>query len=252
MRLITDPLLALRFFTRLPIPASEGEGAPELNRVAWAVPLVGLVVGGAGALASMLASNMATGMVCAVIGVAVTIILTGALHEDGLSDTCDGFFGGHSAEKRLAIMRDSRIGAFGAIALVVMLLLKVALLTQSSRGGANVMAAHLLAVAIASRALMLLPLALLPHARSDGLAAGVGRITMPAFLAAVCVAALLSLVELQNTGLLRLGFAWVVGLLVALGVSRLARNKIGGATGDVAGATQQVSEIAMLFVLAGQ
>ncbi len=248
---MTTLLSALRFFTRLPLPPElDGAEAPRLEAMAFAVPLVGLVVGGAGGLVLLLAENLWTPFVAALLALATMAAITGALHEDGLSDTCDGLFGGHTREKRLAIMRDSRIGAFGALALIILLPLKASLLAQlADSEGASPLAA-LLASASLSRGLMLVPFALLPAARTDGLAHGVGMISLGALAQALVVGAVVALAALTMASPARLALAALAGLAAALLITRLARAKIGGVTGDVGGTAQQLSELAILAVLA--
>src|SRR5690606_25920059 len=147
-------LRALRFWTRLPVPVLRGEIAPfdspAMERLAPAAPVAGLAVGlvSAGALVAGSAAGFA-GWPAAILAVVAAILSTGALHEDGLADLCDGL-GGRSAEESLAIMRDSRLGSYGAIAIVVSLLLKISILAQLSialgawRAGAALAAASAL------------------------------------------------------------------------------------------------------------
>jgi adenosylcobinamide-GDP ribazoletransferase len=178
------------------------------------------------------------------------VVATGALHEDGLADVADGFGGGATRERRLEIMRDSRIGAYGGAALVLALALRIgALATLLDRLGPPAATALVLAASL-SRVAALLPMALLPPARADGLSAGVGRPGRA------------SLAVASGTGLALAGLAVPLGLpwhgvalmvalagLAALALTRLARGKIGGQTGDVIGACQQAAEIAALVGL---
>lgn len=234
---------ALRLLTRLPLPASAQP--PRGARAAWAWPLAGLAVGAAGALAGGLAAWAGSGPgVAAALAIGAQAMASGALHEDGLADTFDGLWGGRDRARRLAIMRDSRIGTYGVLALLVVTLVRwSALAGLYAAGGA---AAAILAVAALSRAPMIAIMAALPSARADGLSSRVGR---PGGAEAAAGAA----VALASAGLLA-GWASLAlalaGGLAAAAVAAAARARIGGQTGDILGASQQLAEAAMLGVLA--
>ncbi len=236
---------ALRFFTRLPLPAPP-DGDFDFNRIAWAAPVAGAIVGLVGALA--LAAAAALGLpplVAAALAVAALIAATGALHEDGLADVADGFGGGTTRERKLAVMRDSRIGAFGAVALVLSLVIRVGALSAALSHGLGGAAGGLVLAAAVSRAGALMPLALLDPARPDGAGASAGRLEPQSF-AAACGAALTIalLLGLTATGLAH-ALAGAIGAAIGAGaMTALARRQIGGQTGDVAGAAQQWAEIA--------
>ena len=176
---------------------------------------------------------------------AALVAVTGALHEDGLADVADGFGGGSTRERKLEIMRDSRIGAYGAVALALALILRVGALAASLDGPFGRAALSLILVAAISRAGALMPLALLPPARADGAGAAAGRLEGSALAAAWGSALVIAL----GAGLVALGLvhALVAALMsgaAALGVVAMARRAIGGQTGDVAGAAQQCAEVA--------
>ncbi|MGR3485635.1 MAG: adenosylcobinamide-GDP ribazoletransferase [Paracoccaceae bacterium] len=241
MRWTWDVAEALALLTRLPAPRIE---APRGAVAAWAWPTSGLAV----ALVAGLVASVAwwAGLPPAVIaGLALTaqVMATGAMHEDGLSDVADGFWGGWTAERRLEIMRDSTLGTYGVAALVLSLLLRWACLAQLA--AAEALIGGLIVAATASRACMAPVMAWLANARDDGLSRGTGR---PSWTAAGIGGAL------ALAGALLLAHEAVPGILVACGLSValvgwLAREKIGGQTGDVAGATQQVAEIGVLMAL---
>ena len=241
-RLVTwgDPGAALALLTRLPAPgADHARGA----RAAWAWPLVGALLGGAGALGGL--ACLAGGLppaAAAGAALSVQVLATGALHEDGLADLADGLGGGPDRERRLEIMRDSRIGAFGAVALILGLGLRWSL-TAALLPAAP---AALLAAAALSRAAMAAAMATLPPARPDGLSAMAGRPGAAAILAAGLALALAGLAAGPAPAFLAaLGAAGA-----AAGVGALARSRLGGQTGDVLGAAQQAAEIAALAGLA--
>jgi adenosylcobinamide-GDP ribazoletransferase len=177
-------------------------------------------------------------------------VATGALHEDGLADVADGFGGGTTRERRLEIMRDSRIGAYGGAALVLALALRIgALATLLDRTGYAAATGLILAAAL-SRVAALAPMVLLPPARPGGLSASVGRPDRASLATALVLGAVLAVLAVP-LGLPLGGVALMIlcAGLAALALVRLARARIGGQTGDVIGACQQVSEIAALVAL---
>jgi adenosylcobinamide-GDP ribazoletransferase len=237
---------ALLFFTRVRV----GEGAPnaplDLGRIAWASPVAGAAVGVIGAL--VLAVTALLGLppfLRAGLATAALVAATGALHEDGLADVADGFGGGATRATKLEIMRDSRVGAYGAIAIALTLILRVGALAAALDGGFWRAALSLTLVAALSRAAALTPLALLPPARADGAGAAAGRLDSSALAAAWGVGLVIAIV----LGLVVLDLAHaLIAVLVSGGGALLmvafARRAIGGQTGDVAGAAQQFGEIA--------
>ncbi len=242
----------LRFFSALPAPfgRAEGESAGRLDlaRIAWATPIAGALIGALGALALGVADLLELPRTLgATFAVASLVLATGALHEDGLADLADGFGGGRDRESKLAIMRDSRIGAFGALALIVSLLLRVGALAALARDGLGVAAASLILAGAASRAGALVPLGLLPPARADGAGASAGRLETKDLIAAgLAVAGVAFLAGVAALGVMRALFACVLAAAASWALGALARRQIGGQTGDVAGAAQQAAEIAFL------
>jgi adenosylcobinamide-GDP ribazoletransferase len=247
-------LAALRFYSRLPLPRFPFERepfampTPELLGRYSAV--AGAIIGACGAIALCFARALGLPTLpAAALAVSALVVVTGALHEDGLADAADGF-GGRTTERKLEIMRDSRIGAFGAAALALSLILRVAALTSLAGEGLAMAAAALILAGAVSRCCGLIPLMLLDPARADGAGAVAGRVDGGAFF----VGGLVALALLVVTGLwaIGLGRAIVAGLLAgaaALAMTAIARRQIGGQTGDVAGAAQQLAEIACLYGL---
>ncbi len=236
---------AVMLLTRLPVPVVLA--SPRGAGAAWAWPVAGAVVAGLAAVMGWAASavGMAPGLVAGLV-LATLVAATGALHEDGLADTADGLFGGHSRERRLEILRDSRIGTYGVVALVLALGLRWQALAALADRPA-ILAGAVVAAAVLSRAAMAGVALALPHARPDGLSATTGRPPV----AAVAVAALIAIgLALGLTGLvggLLGGLAAVAGALV---VARAAQVRIGGQTGDILGASQQLAEVAAIMALA--
>ncbi len=236
---------ALAFFTRLPLP--RGDKAPlDMNRIAWAAPVAGAIVGlvGAGVLAATQVLGLPR-LVSAGLAIAALVAVTGALHEDGLADTADGFGGASTRERKLEIMRDSRIGAFGAVALALSILIRVAALAAALKGGFWNAAGSLILVAALSRGGALMPLAALDPARADGAGAAAGRLDPAAFATSCAAALVIALIfGILATGFWRALAAVAASAIGAAAMTALARRQIGGQTGDVAGAAQQWAEIA--------
>jgi len=237
-----DVLAALALLSRLPL-----REAPRAHAgTAWAYPLAGAVLGALGALVGSVALWLGLPpSLAAFVVLAAVVVMTGALHEDGLADVADGFWGGWTRTRRLEIMRDSRIGTYGVVALALSLAARWQALALIMGAGQHW--AALIAVAALSRAAMPGVMCALPHARSDGLSRSVGRPPATRAWAALGVAALVGLPCLGVGG--TLGALILVGLVTA-GFAFLAKVKIGGQTGDVLGATQQLCEIALLVAIA--
>lgn len=232
---------ALGLLTRFPVIV-DGPRATERGAAsAWAYPLVGVVIGAilAASCALLLAVGLPSGIVAGII-LAGSVIMTGAMHEDGLADSADGLWGGWDRARRLAIMKDSHIGVYGVCAIALSLLLRWLAMTVIVSMGAYWVA--FIAVGAVSRASMVAVMALLPNARAGGLSRSVGRPMAPTVWLALAIAA---------------GFAILCGypliilasVLSTAACTLIARAKIGGQTGDVLGATQQVNEIVLLCTL---
>lgn len=243
---------SVAFFTRFPLFATERREAtsPDLRRASRAAPVAGLAVGGAAGLAFGVASWIGlTALVAAVVAVAVGIVATGALHEDGLSDTADGLAGGWTRKARLEVMRDSRIGTYGALALGLTLLLRVgAIAGIMDRGG--VLAAMLIVVSAetVSRAAPVWVMWRLPPARPGGASASAGQPSDPAATQCFILAGIVAFLAMATAaGVLATAFALASASLATLAMIGLARRTIGGQTGDIAGAAQQAALIAFLL-----
>ena len=235
-------LAATAFFTRLPVdPPAAGEW--RLADSAWAFPFVGAGIGGAAAFALLLSQLIGlASWPGALLSVLTAIALTGALHEDGLADTADGFFGGRDREEKLAILRDSRQGTYGVLALVLSVLLRAAALAGIGdviHAGLALVAAH-----AASRAALPAAMMALTPARPDGLGATAGTPRAGGAIAAALIGAAIALAAL---GPVRGAIALCLTGTIGFATVEFARRQIGGYTGDVLGAFQQVGEIAILL-----
>jgi adenosylcobinamide-GDP ribazoletransferase len=234
---------AVMFLTIVPIGRSGSGPDDGLGRAYF--PAIGALVGLGAGCVFVLAGAVSGSLVSAVAAVAAGALLTGGLHLDGLADSADGLLGGGSRERRLEIMRDPRVGSFGAIALILVLLGDVAALSQMSpvRGLRALVAAGAL-----SRLAMLAVVVLVPYARADGLGLMVqGRHRALDIAIGVLFAAIASMLG---------GFRALVALpLVALTTTLvvvLAKRRIGGATGDIYGACAELGQLAALLAFAGR
>lgn len=241
-----DVIAAFGLLTRLPLPQRAVTAGP---RAAWAWPLVGAVVGALAAAAGALALWLGLPIgVAAATALATSAMVTGGLHEDGLADTADGLFGGWTRERRLDIMKDSRIGSYGMLALMLVTLARwsaiAALMATEAHWAAHW--AGLIAAGALSRAPMAVLMAALPNARGTGLAHAVGAPPRNAVLAALTIALLIAL---MTTGSAVFGMA-ALAAATTLALAQLARAKIGGQTGDILGASQQLADLAALSVAA--
>jgi adenosylcobinamide-GDP ribazoletransferase len=243
-RIAEDIAFCLVFFTRLPLPHFEF-CSRALAQAIWAAPLVGVAVAVAASIAHLLAS--ATGLspeVAAALALATAMLVTGCLHEDGLSDVADGFGGGKTREQKLEIMRDSRIGAYGAAALTMSVLIRWSAIAQL--GNSFSVFCGLVAAHAASRALLPAFMHLVPPARTDGLAANAGSASADAAYISLAISA----VALLALGISGLVVAAILLALVFFGFRAFCIHQIGGQTGDTLGALQQLGEMAVLLVAA--
>lgn len=244
----SDLVLAFCLLTRLPVRtfANLSESSWQKQaRAAWAFPIVGVVLGSLGAAVAWVAMQIGLPpMIAAGLALTVMILCTGAMHEDGLADCADGFWGGWTREKRLEIMKDSQVGTYGVLALILGTTLRwigySALLTDGLAG--------IVAAAVLSRSVLPGIMAALPHARPDGLSRAVGRPDRQIALIALAIGFVISALIL---GWGAIG-ATALAIVATAGCAALARNKIGGQTGDVMGASQQLSELAVVMFLIAQ
>lgn len=254
---LTDLARSLRFYSRLPVPRlpweTDAHAPPDFGRVARALPVAGAVIGLVPALVLLASLKLGLGpLLAAALAVAALTAATGAFHEDGLADTADGFGGGATPERRLEIMKDSRIGSFGGAALSLGLILRVATLAAlAGRLDPGPAAAAVVIAASLSRTSALALLALLPPARTEGSSYAVGCLTPRAFAvpAALAIGIALALGLPANLPLPGLALAVVLPAGATLLLARLSARLIGGQTGDVAGAAQQAGEVACLLGL---
>jgi adenosylcobinamide-GDP ribazoletransferase len=246
-------LIALQFFTRVPIPRRIGFEPAWLQSCARHFPAVGLVVGGVGAAVLLAASALWPPAIAVGLSMAATLWLTGGFHEDGLADTCDGLGGAVSRQRALEIMKDSRLGSYGALGLVLVLGLKAAALTALAARSPQLAALALVWGHGASRCAPVLLMRLLPyggdpaHAKAKPLAlhiAGTGvAVALGWLLAASLAAAWLGGAPAVAA------LPWAVAAMGAVvgWMAHWLHRRLGGFTGDTLGAAQQFSELAALL-----
>ncbi|WP_294931420.1 adenosylcobinamide-GDP ribazoletransferase [uncultured Paracoccus sp.] len=244
--------LALVWLSRLPVGRWLPDPPPSLAASVWAFPLAGIVIGalGAGAYALAVVCGLPPA-VAAILAVGAQMLATGGLHEDGLADFADGM-GGTSIQQRLQIMRDSRIGSYGALTLGLVTALRIAALAALPPGGAI---AALIVGGALSRAGLVVALRLMPPARPDGLGRQGGRPARPQVAAALAIGLMSGIIAVLSGyygGFITLFLAIVALAAVQFWLGRLARRRLGGQTGDVLGALQQAGETAMLTILAAR
>lgn len=242
LRQIADDLLsAFGLLSRLPLPQARNYRAAA----AWSWPLVGLAVGGIATAAAAAATLLGVPPgLAAALYLATGMMATGALHEDGLADSFDGLFGGWTRERRLEIMKDSRIGSYGTLALIVSQLALWSCVTEATDSADW---AALIVAPVLSRAPMAILMAVMKNARGSGLSQGVGRPSVAVAGLGALLALCLSLAVMPAPA--RLVAAALGVALVSGAIALIAERKIGGQTGDILGAAQQLSMIAALAAL---
>ena len=236
---LSDFWRAMALLSRVPLPPVGDFRAALIARSVWSWPLVGLVLAGLALLPAMLVDFL-TGnpLVYAIFAIAAMVLLSGAMHEDGIADCADGFGGGMDRDRKLEIMRDSTVGTYAVVMLILTLGLRLVLITAAADiGQAGIL---FLIMAVISRAAMPVVMRILPPARDNGLGKGAGR---PGWLPVLIGFAIASAIVLVLGGISAM-FAVIVGVMIAiLIVAMVARSQIGGQTGDVLGATQVCAEL---------
>ncbi|HVI67621.1 MAG TPA: adenosylcobinamide-GDP ribazoletransferase [Bradyrhizobium sp.] len=245
-RLLADLRIGISLCTRVPLAPAAPVDDGEVARASWTFPIAGFVVGLVGAFVYWLAVRLhVPPEPAAVLALTATVLVTGAMHEDGLADTADAL-GGSTRERKLQIMRDSRIGTFGTAALALSFLLRwTALAEIAEMADARAIAIALIVAHTASRAVLPAFMYLVPPARADGLSTSAGRPPQQSVVVSLGLGILCLLFafgpKLATIALLMLALA-------ALVLARLAVRQIGGQTGDVLGAQEQIGEAILLLI----
>jgi adenosylcobinamide-GDP ribazoletransferase len=255
-RLVADLKASLVFCTRLPLgghagPTTQADAQPTwadgaVGRASWAFPLAGALVGAVGGLVYWLAYRLDLApLPAAALALIATLALTGALHEDGLADTGDGFGGGKDRDHKLAIMRDSHIGAYGTCAMITSIILRWSAVAAIAQPRSVFFA--LLCTHAAARATLPAFMLSVPPARSDGLSVAAGR---PSWECGA-IAGLLGVIALALAlGPTAAAIAVIVLIAAGFAMAWLSMRQIGGQTGDVIGALEQINECLILLVAA--
>lgn len=246
-------LTAVQFFTRIPVPAWVGHSAQQLEQAGRYLPMVGIMVGGLAAAALWLAAQVFPLALAVGLSMAASILVTGAFHEDGLSDYADGM-GGNNREKALAIMKDSRVGVYGVIALVLVLLLKYqALLALSGKHTLLQVSAALVAAHALSRLMAASIIVTQRYVREDESARArpAAQTLNPTSMAVMVVTGLAAIGSLIAAGVntLPILVAIVAAILMRAYLAWRMQKRLGGYTGDCLGAVQQLTELAFYFGL---
>ena len=238
--------VAVMFLTRIPTGWIEGLETRDLAKASWAFPVVGLVVGSiAGAALYATAASDLFPLACALIALCVQAVITGALHEDGLADVADGL-GGHEKNSILEIMRDSRIGSYGVLALIFSVGIRATAL--ASVPGPGVAWVAMIAAACVSRGALPMIMYAMPSTRADGLSVNAGQPSLKGAAIAMTLGAIALFALLPLSIAL---MAIVIGVPLVGVLIYWAHRRLGGQTGDVLGAAQQLIEIAVLVAAAG-
>ena len=242
-RRIAEVQVGFMLLTRLPTGRLGGY-VPELAAAKWTFPLAGLVVGGslAGVYITLNSLGLPTDL-AAILALAAGMMMTGGLHEDGLADCADGFGGGQTREQKLEIMKDSRVGSYGVLALILVIAARIMALTALPATAQSLIL--VISLAMVSRLMMVVYLNWLPSARAEGLGHQAGKAGSLSVVVgtALCVPAVLF-----SGGFIFFSLAALGG--AALMVGWAAKRQIGGQTGDVCGAGQLLSETAGWIILA--
>lgn len=252
IRPFAESLVALRFLTRVPLPFVRTLDLPPLAQAMRFFPLAGALIG-AFCGAVLIAANMLgiPSLLAAAIALAAGTLVTGALHEDGLADVADGFGGGRTREDRLDIMRDSRIGTYGTIALLLTYISRAAIYETLSGAHPLTIIALLASSGAFSRALVVDLLWATRPARSDGLSVFAGRPSKRSALFSLITGGLGAAIAIGLELSPEIAALSIVAAGIMLALMRaIAMRQIGGQTGDVCGAVQVLTELTMLTVYA--
>ena len=241
-------LTAVQYFTRIPVPAWVGHTAQQLDQSARYFPLVGMGVGAIAATVLCVSAWVLPLTLAVVLSMLTGILITGAFHEDGLSDFVDGMGGGYTREKILAIMKDSHVGAYGVIAIVLALLIKFQiLLVLTHRHSLVFVAAALISAHGISRLMAVSIMLTQQYVRADDTARAkpvAQDLSRTSFAIAVITGlAALALLLLSGGSIANITIALACSLLLRMYLAKLMQQKLGGYTGDCLGAVQQVTEI---------
>ncbi len=247
--LMADLVMGLRFYSRL-YSGSSPHLAPNLSLIAYALPFTSLVIGALPALLLVLGGGVhLPSLFAATLAVLLQALITGAMAEDALGDAADGLAGGQTPERRLEILKDSRLGSYGMLAICFFVLLRVFALSALLDRSPLMAGFLLLAAGIMARSGSLWLTRALPPARRNGMSATAGRVSRQAFWVGLAMAVILGFVfAAPFVHVIGLVVSITIGILIIFGWSQLCGKLVGGQTGDLVGALQALLEIAALTV----
>jgi adenosylcobinamide-GDP ribazoletransferase len=241
-----DFLIALSLLSRIPVNIDHHESGDRASKATWAYPLVGALIGAISASIANIAIFVGLPFsIGAILSLITMAALTGGMHEDGLSDSADGLWGGKDKGQILQIMKDSRIGSFGAIALVLIIVGRYASIKDLIQ--IESLFWPLIAAASISRVPMVAAMVFMQNARADGLSASVGKPSQISLIVAAVIGTITCLISAGILGLLVV----LCACLGALPILYASYKKINGQTGDILGASQQTAELMALACLVG-
>ncbi len=247
-------LTAVQFFTRIPVPHWVGHAAIRLDQAVRYFPVVGALTGCLVWLILWLSALVLPLEMAVLFCMVASVLITGAFHEDGLSDYADGMGGGYTREQILDIMKDSRVGAYGVISLILVFMLKFeALMLLSKAHAVTGMAVVLVAAHVLSRVMPVFIMQFLPYVREEATARARPVARQPGWISWVAVGGagvgVIGLTWCSGFSLFNIIIALLLALAVPVLLARQMRQKIGGYTGDALGAVQQLSEMAIYIGL---
>lgn len=243
---LNDFLIALSLLTRIPINIDHNNVDERSRKASWAYPLVGALVGAIAALTANILNFFGLPVtICTIMALLTMVALTGGIHEDGLSDSADGLGGGTDKDSILKIMKDSRIGSFGTIALVLIILGRYGSMNELMK--IDQLFWPLVAAGAVSRVPMVGAMVYLKPARNDGLSVSVGAPPKFSFIIALIIGILSCVLVV---GILSILVLLGVGIITII-IFYIANEKISGQTGDVLGASQQFAELIALSIISG-
>lgn len=236
-------ILMVQFFTRIPVNKTVPVEKEDFRTGSIYFPVIGLIVGLVSALAYLLVSSTGNMFLSSIIAVLASVMVTGALHVDGLADTCDGVFSSRSKEKMLEIMKDSRIGTMGAIAIIFLVLAKVALIWGMNY---RLAIASVIIAPVISRTSMLYGITIAKYPRENGLGKTfIGNVTSKEFAKGLIICTLMIIPAARLFTPLFIAAVAVVPRVF----NRYIENRIGGMTGDTLGALNEIQEVLCLLML---
>tara|TARA_Y100000746_G_scaffold70484_1_gene58710 strand:+ start:574 stop:1356 length:783 start_codon:yes stop_codon:yes gene_type:complete len=243
---LSDFLIALSLLTRIPVNIDHDNVGERARKASWAYPLVGALVGAIAALIANILNFFGLPVtICTIMALFTMVTLTGGIHEDGLSDSADGLGGGTDKDSILKIMKDSRIGSFGTIALVLIILGRYGSMSELMK--IDQLFWPLVAAGAISRVPMVGAMVYVKPARNDGLSASVGAPPKFSFIIALIIGILSCVLVV---GMLSILVLLGVGITTMI-IFYIANEKISGQTGDVLGASQQFAELIALSIISG-